>query len=141
MAARRDHGWWPYLGPYGLFLILVEIAGRTPDSIAGWMLALKVVAPAALLVAFAARGAYPELRRYRPGAAGLLADVLMGLAIAALWMAPFVLLPDANGRASVQFKLPGVVTTYRVLVDGHLDGREGRIGSGEGKIISQTSRD
>lgn len=49
------------------------------------------------------------------------------------------LLPtDADGRASVKFKLPGVVTTYRVLVDGHVDGR---IGSGEGKIILQTSRD
>ncbi len=49
-----------------------------------------------------------------------------------------LLLTDANGRASVQFELPGVVTTYRVLVDGHVDGR---IGSGEGKIISQPSQD
>ena len=49
-----------------------------------------------------------------------------------------LLLTDADGRASVQFKLPGVVTTYRVLVDGHVDGR---IGSGEGRIISQTGRD
>jgi len=98
MAARRDHGWWPYLGPYGLFLILVEVASRTPDSVAGWMLVVKVVAPAALLIRFAARGSYPELRGYRPGAAGLLADVFSGLLIAALWMAPFVLLPDVIAR-------------------------------------------
>jgi len=49
-----------------------------------------------------------------------------------------LLLTDANGRASVEFTLPGVETTYRVLVDGHMDGR---IGSGEGKIISKTSRE
>jgi CAAX prenyl protease-like protein len=98
MAARRDHGWWPYLGPYGLFLILVELASRTPDSIAGWMLVVKAIGPAALLIAFASRGAYPELRGYRPGATGLLADIFMGLAIAALWMAPFVLLPDVIAR-------------------------------------------
>jgi len=44
-----------------------------------------------------------------------------------------LLLTDANGRTSVEFTLPGVVTSYRVLVDGHVDGR---IGSGEGKVIS-----
>lgn len=49
-----------------------------------------------------------------------------------------LLLTDANGQASIQFELPGVVTTYRVLVDGHVDGR---IGSGEGKIISKPSQD
>jgi len=49
-----------------------------------------------------------------------------------------LLLTDANGRASVQFTLPGVITSYRVLVDGHMDGR---IGSGEGKIVSHIPPD
>lgn len=98
MAAQRDHGWWPYLGPYGLFLVLVEIAGRTPESMAGWMLVARVVLPAAWMVHFAIRGAYPELRGYRPGAGGFLLDVLVGVGIAALWMGPFLLLPDAVAR-------------------------------------------
>ncbi len=95
MAAQRDHGWWPYLGPYGAFLILVEIGNRVPESVTGWMLVVKVLVPAALVASFAARGRYPELRRYRPGAAGFAGDVGIGLLIAALWTAPFVLLPDA----------------------------------------------
>ncbi|MBC8869581.1 MAG: hypothetical protein H8E44_09195 [Planctomycetes bacterium] len=49
-----------------------------------------------------------------------------------------LLLTDANGRASVRFTLPGVITSYRVLVDGHMDGR---IGSGEGKIVSHIPPD
>jgi len=49
-----------------------------------------------------------------------------------------LLLTDVNGQASIQFELPSVVTTYRVLVDGHVDGR---IGSGEGKVVSETSQD
>ena len=91
MAARRNHGWWAYLGPYGLFLILVEIGGRVPESAAGLMLALKVLLPGALWLYYWRRGDIPELRGYRPGLAGFAADVACGLVIAALWMAPFLL--------------------------------------------------
>ena len=50
--------------------------------------------PGAWLLAFAARGALPELRGYRPRAAELAQDVLCGLVIAALWMGPFLLFPS-----------------------------------------------
>jgi CAAX prenyl protease-like protein len=93
MAARDSHGWWAYLGPYALFLALVEVAGRAPAAWAPWLLVARVVLPGAWLLAFARGGALPELRGYRPGAAGLLQDVLVGVAIAALWMGPFLLFP------------------------------------------------
>jgi uncharacterized protein len=93
VAARREHDWWPYLGPYGLFLILVEVGGRVPEELAGVLRVLRVALPGLLVLWFARKGRYPELRGYRPGAAGLASDVAVGLAIAALWMGPFLLFP------------------------------------------------
>jgi uncharacterized protein YfaS (alpha-2-macroglobulin family) len=43
-----------------------------------------------------------------------------------------LLLTDAQGRATLQFRLPDTATTYRVLVDGHA---QGRIGSYLGRIV------
>lgn len=94
MAAARDHGWWPYLGPYALFLVLVEVGGRVPPDLAGVLLLAKVALPGALLAWFAVRGELPELRGYRPRAGELAADLGCGLLIAALWMGPFLLFRD-----------------------------------------------
>jgi hypothetical protein len=93
VAARVSHGWWAYLGPYALFLILVEVSHRAPAGWAPALLVARVVLPGAWLLAFARAGALPELRGYRPGPAGLLQDVLAGVAIAALWMGPYLLFP------------------------------------------------
>jgi len=80
----------PYAAPYATFLLLVELSARVPGA-AALLLPLRVVVPAALLAWFWRRGAYPELRGYRVSAATL-ADVLVGLAIAASWVAPYMLL-------------------------------------------------
>lgn len=94
MADRNGHGWWPYLAPYATFLVLVEISNRAPEAWAPWLLVLRVLLPGAWLAAYAWQGALPELRGYRPGAAGLAQDVLCGVVIAALWMGPFLLFPS-----------------------------------------------
>jgi CAAX prenyl protease-like protein len=94
MANRSAHGWWPYLGPYGLFLILVEIQGRVPDTLEPWIFLLRILVPGLWLFAYYRRGELPELRGYRPGAAGLASDVLCGIVIAALWIGPFLLFPS-----------------------------------------------
>jgi CAAX prenyl protease-like protein len=86
---RRGHGWWPYLAPYGIFLILVEVERRLPETVAPWMLPVKAAVPGALLVYFVLRGDLAELRGYRPGWRVLL-DVLVGIVIAALWVGPFL---------------------------------------------------
>jgi uncharacterized protein len=91
---RRDagHGWWPYVAPYVLFLLIVEISTRLPEGAAArWLLPLRVALPALLIAGFAWRGAYPELRSFRPGRA-LLLDVAVGLGLVALWVAPFLFL-------------------------------------------------
>jgi CAAX prenyl protease-like protein len=94
MASARSHGWWPYLGPYGLFLILVEVQGRVPEALEPWVFVLRVLLPGLWIVWFFRNGALKELRDYRPGAAGLASDVLCGVVIAALWMGPFLLFPS-----------------------------------------------
>ncbi|MCU0871867.1 MAG: hypothetical protein MUE50_05935, partial [Pirellulaceae bacterium] len=43
-----------------------------------------------------------------------------------------LLLTDSQGRATLEFRLPSTATTYRVLVDGHA---QGRIGSHLGRIV------
>jgi CAAX prenyl protease-like protein len=85
------------LAPYGLFLLLVEVSGRLPESFAGVMLAVKVGVPGALFAWFYASGRYPELRGYRPERSQLFADVAWGLAIALLWTVPFLLFAGLPG--------------------------------------------
>ena len=92
MTARNDHGWWPYLAPYGVFLAIADLGGRLPEAAAPYVLVARLVVPGALLLYFAARGRYPELRGFRAGRGGL-ADIGVGLAIATLWLGPFVLFP------------------------------------------------
>ena len=94
MSQRAGNDWWAYLGPYGLFLVLVEIGGRLPDAWAGAWLIVKVVLPGALLLWFVRRGALPELRGYRPTPGQLAADVACGIGVAILWMTPFLLFAD-----------------------------------------------
>jgi CAAX prenyl protease-like protein len=95
MVERQGHGWWPYLAPYGLFLLLVEVGNRLPGA-SLTLIVLKILVPAGLILFFARKGAYPELSGYRPGA-GALADVAVGLGIAALWVGPFLLFPLTRG--------------------------------------------
>jgi len=91
MAVNRSHGWTPYLAPYVAFLILVEIARRAPDSAAGAFLALKVAIPLGLFCWFFLKGSYPELRGERLSAGGVLADILLGLLVTGIWVAPYLL--------------------------------------------------
>jgi len=88
--ASRGHGWWPYFVPYVSFMLLSELGGRLPGSYAPWLLGAKALVPGAALAWFYfARGAYPELRRYRADAWAL-ADLGVGVLLAAAWVAPFV---------------------------------------------------
>jgi CAAX prenyl protease-like protein len=94
MAKRRltGYGWAPYWMPMLAFLGLVELGNRGPESWDLALLALKLLLPGGCLVWYASRGAYPELRDLR-GSPLLLADVMIGLLGAALWVGPFLLFP------------------------------------------------
>ena len=83
---------WPYAAPYAVLLICAELGRWLPAAAEGPLLALRVLLPAALLAVAARRGAFPELSA-GPRPLGAALDVGFGLAIAALWLAPYLLFP------------------------------------------------
>ena len=91
---RTGHGWWPYLGPYLGFGLIGALAERLPDSAGPVMLLLKPGVTAGLIYYFWRRGDYPELRGFQWRSPWVLADLAVGIALAAAWMAPFLLVPS-----------------------------------------------
>ncbi len=91
MVSHAGHGWWPYWVPLFSFLILGEIAGRAPETWQPLSLPIKVLVPGVLFAWFYARGAYPELRGWRPRGRDLLLDTTVGVVGGAVWMAPYLL--------------------------------------------------
>jgi CAAX prenyl protease-like protein len=90
-TADEGHGVWPYVLPYFAFLGSIELARRAlPEDWAPLGLFLKPAVPGLLLVYFARRGAYPELRGASLAPGWRLLDAAVGIALAALWMAPYV---------------------------------------------------
>ena len=81
----------PYALPYLGFLLVLEAGRLLPEGAQAWVLPVQVAVPGLLLLGFLARGAFPELRGPRASAGARLADVLLGLAIAALWTTPYLL--------------------------------------------------
>lgn len=83
-------GPWSHVLPYFAFGVVLAAVGSFPPGVA---LAVQVAVPAGLLLFFYFRGAYPELGAPAPaeGRGGPVGDVAIGLAIAALWMGPFLL--------------------------------------------------
>lgn len=88
---REGHGWGAYFWPLVSFLLLVELGRRLPEGTDTYLLPIKVAVPGGLLVYYFARGHYPELRRYPFGVTGAVLDFAVGVAGAALWMAPYLL--------------------------------------------------
>ena len=90
MANKQGYGWAPYWAPFLAFMLLVELGRRMPEGHAPLILVLKTLVPAGLVLWYATRGHYPELRGLRRSPA-LLLDVAIGLLGAAAWIAPFLL--------------------------------------------------
>ncbi|MEE2674428.1 MAG: CPBP family glutamic-type intramembrane protease [Myxococcota bacterium] len=91
---REGHGWWPYLVPYLAFLASVETIRRLPGDWAPIGLLLKPGVPGLLILYYYSRGAYPEVRGVALDLGKRALDVGVGVALAGLWMAPFVLVDD-----------------------------------------------
>lgn len=92
---RASHGWWPYVLPYVAFLLMSEVGARLPDGADPFVLFIKPLVTLSLILWFWSKGEYPELRG--EGAhIGLwdgLQDILVGLLLTVVWVAPFVFFP------------------------------------------------
>lgn len=96
------HGTWPYILPYVSFLLAIEFSLRMPAWTQGAMLFIKPAIPLLLMVWFASRGAYAELRQSRLSLKTPL-DISLGVLLAILWMAPFVLIPSLGPKDAEPF--------------------------------------
>jgi len=105
VAEHEGHGWWPYVGPYASFLLMSEFGARLPDAAAPFLLFLKPALVLGLILWFRSRGAYPEWRGEgaRVGAIGGAMDILVGLALTVVWVAPFLLIPSMRPAPGVEF--------------------------------------
>jgi CAAX prenyl protease-like protein len=82
-------------------MLVISVGDKLPDGLRAYLLPLQVAAPLAFLLFYYHRGHYPELRGYPFGLKGFAIDFGVGLAGAALWMAPYLWIdsmrPDESG--------------------------------------------
>jgi len=104
-SAHEGHGWWPYVVPYVLFMLVGTLGGRLPDVAAPWLLVVKPAMVLAAVLWFRRRGAYPEWRGEggRIGFLGGLQDVGVGLALTAVWVVPYLLFPALRPEPGGEF--------------------------------------
>ena len=98
---RGGHGWGAYWLPYLAFMLVISIGEKLPDGLRAYVLPLQVAAPLGFLLFYYHRGHYPELRGYPFGLKGFAIDFGVGIAGAALWIAPYLWIdsmrPDVPG--------------------------------------------
>ena len=94
-VVHEGHGWWPYLVPYLVFILMTEFGPRLGEAAQPWLLAIKPAVVLGLVVWFRAGGAYPEWRGEggRIGLVGGALDIAVGLALTVVWVVPYWLFP------------------------------------------------
>ena len=121
--AQQDHGFWPYLVPMAIFLLLASFGDRFPESMAPWVFIAKVLLPGGLLLYFALKGRYPELSGWKPTPGIIAGDVAVGLLGTVIWCGPFLLFPtlrpDEPGFDPEQFGASLVGATLAVRAIGY----------------------
>lgn len=84
------------------FALVLQVGEYVPASATVPLMAARVLAPLAVFVYFLRLGSYPELKGFSLTGSSL-ADVMVGLAVTALWMTPYVLWPALQPEASEAF--------------------------------------
>ena len=115
-CVSNGDNYWAYLLPMFSFLVLVELSGRVSSRFDFAMLVLRVVVPMAMLIVFWIRGSYPELRIRL--SAMTLVDLVVGVALAVVWIGPYVLFPNLRpdlSQSSFDPKLAGTALVPLVL--------------------------
>lgn len=106
LEEREGHGWWPYVIPYVVFLLLTQFGARLADAAQPILLGIKPAIVLGLVLWFLSRGAYPEWSRNPPApmtAGGFGLDVLVGLTLTAVWVVPYWLVPGLRPGPGGEF--------------------------------------
>ncbi|WP_404306502.1 CAAX prenyl protease-related protein [Neorhodopirellula lusitana] len=91
-----------YVAPMLAFLLVLQLEDYAPADFAWLLYLLRVVAPAGALAYFWSQGCYRELRLKWSWM--FLSDLLVGVALAAMWILPYVLFPQLRpSGADVEF--------------------------------------
>ena len=99
---RQTPDWLPYFAPMIAFALVLQAGEYVPPSAAIALMAARLLAPLAAFVYFLRLGSYPELKGFSLTGWSL-ADIVVGLAVAALWMTPYLLWPGMRPEASEAF--------------------------------------
>ncbi len=94
--------WLPYFGPMLAFAGVLAAAGNI-EGHSLLFLGLRCAVPLALFLFFLSRGCYPELANFRPGWTALALDILFGLFVTGVWVAPYLVWPGLAPGASEAF--------------------------------------
>lgn len=79
-------------------------------------LGLRVAVPLLLFLFFWSRGCFPELGNFRPGWSGGALDVLFGLLVMAVWVAPFMVWPSLRPATSEAFEPDAAGVVWRPVL-------------------------
>ena len=90
---RQIPDWLPYFAPMIAFALVLQAGEYLPPSAALASMTMRVLVPLAVFVYFLRLGSYPELKGFSLTGWNL-ADVAVGLGVAALWMTPYLLWPN-----------------------------------------------
>lgn len=101
---------------FAIVLALEDYFGGRPAVFLG----LCFAAPFVVFLIFLFRGCYPELQNFRPGLGGLTLDILFGLLVMAIWVAPYLIWPGLRPSSSEAFDagnstLRPLLLTFRFL--------------------------
>jgi len=96
---RQTPDWLPYFAPMVAFALVLQAGEYVPASAALGLMAARVLAPLAVFIYFLRLGNYPELKEFSLTRWNL-ADIAVGLGVAALWMTPYLLWPGLRPEDS-----------------------------------------
>ena len=112
---RPTPDWLPYFAPMIAFALVLQASEYAPPAAAVGLMAARFLVPLTVFGYFWRLGSYPELKGFAV-TAGNLADVLVGLGVAALWMTPYLLWSSLRPDPSEAFDVDAAGEGMRTVM-------------------------